>query len=112
VYETFKKTSQFDDVIRIPLISDIVRRDGEAAASKTNLHSVLATLSGREAPNTGALAAMHLKQTTPDDLVLIHIATHGYTDGSGTFYIVPTDIGRDVGTALSPQLRAASISSI
>ena len=112
IYKSLKDTSQFSDVIPIPLISDSVHRDGEAAASKSNLRSALAMLSGRGAPNAGTLGSMHLKQATPDDLVLIHIATHGYTDSSGTFYIVPTDIGRDVGASLNPQLRAASISSI
>ncbi len=111
IYKNLRDTSQFSDVIRIPLVSDTVRREGEAAASKSNLQSAIAMLSGHESPNAGALATMHLKQTTPDDLVVIHIATHGYTDGSGTFYVIPTDIGRDVGTSLSPQLQAASISS-
>jgi uncharacterized caspase-like protein len=35
-----------------------------------------------------------VEKAEPDDLVVISVSGHGYTDKSGTFYMVPSDSGR------------------
>src|SRR6185295_19895710 len=38
-----------------------------------------------------------LQSAAPDDLVVLYIASHGYADPDGTFYIIPSDIGEPAG---------------
>jgi WD40 repeat protein len=76
-------------------------RDGqkhvtENNTTKAHLRSVLDVLAGRQAdaallkdiPN-----ADKLRPARPEDLILISVSSHGYTDSDGIFYIVPSDTG-------------------
>jgi WD40 repeat protein len=94
------------EAIDVPLVSDHKVVPGEIKATKDNLKQVLARLSGQE---TGIAAGV--MRTTPEDLILIHFATHGYTDEDGVFYLLPSDIGDNAAGTLSPELKARSISS-
>lgn len=113
VATALKGTGQFDKIVAIPLVSDVRLQKGELPATRENLRIALETLSEKAAPSRqgegipGGLIA----RARPNDLVLIHIATHGYADEDGVFYILPKDIGVGVGKGLSAKLKAASISS-
>ena len=99
-----KLQSQYE-VVTVPLMSEY-REDAteltQDLATKSNLQATLRILSGREVglgqrqslPNQEPLRA-----ATPDDLVLLYVASHGYADQNGKFYIVPSDIGDPSGVS-------------
>ena len=62
-----------------------------ATATKANLKATLDMLAGRVVDSSGKVAP-----ATPDDAVVLYVASHGYADPHGHFYIVPFDSG-DVG---------------
>ena len=70
-------------------------------ATKINLQTVLSILSGRDVatvqrqsvPNRQQLRAV--RQTT----WFSYIASHGYADPAGKFYVVPSDIGEPAGVS-------------
>jgi len=72
------------------------KRVTENTATKAHLRTVLDVLAGRQAdaallkdiPNADKLRAAR-----PEDLVLISVSSHGYTDSNGIFYLVPSDTG-------------------
>jgi WD40 repeat protein len=74
----------------------VAPKPGEAAATAANLKLVLDALAGRDI-NKPALAripgGVKLEPATPDDLVLILVSSHGYTDKRGVYYLFPEDIG-------------------
>lgn len=91
--DLFAKSSPFKPVA-ISLKSE---RGGGAdlPATKGNLRRVLDRLSGHSSGVDGPNPRLSvLKKTTPDDLVVVHIATHGYTDAEGRLFLVPSDSGR------------------
>lgn len=65
-------------------------------ATKENIENVLAVLAGKtvnreqlkDIPNVEALS-----KALPDDLVFLYIASHGYADPAGNFYVIPFDTG-------------------
>lgn len=90
--------SQYE-VVSLPLISEYKKGSNELQqdfATKDNIHRVLNILSG-ESGLTAKWQALpnqeELQSATPDDLIVLYIASHGYTDPDGRFYIVPSDIG-------------------
>lgn len=42
-----------------------------------------------------SLIADQLRPVTPDDLLVVFISSHGYTDTNGQFFVLPYDIGKD-----------------
>jgi WD40 repeat protein len=67
-------------------------------ATKGSLRAVLDILAGRDAnvppPIRKAIDPMHrLRKATPDDAVVLYIASHGYVDPQGHFYAIPFDTG-------------------
>jgi WD40 repeat protein/uncharacterized caspase-like protein len=125
----------YEDVIGIPLISDyeVILADGrvvsaqegtlqqvrdgkkriiENQATKAHLRAVLDALAGREA-NADLLKAIpnadKLRAARPEDLVLLSVSSHGYTDSEGIFYIVPSDTG--TAAVSSPEFRTHCVSS-
>jgi WD40 repeat protein len=87
------------EVVNISLVSDFEPDSPRVAlkqATKENIRNVLAILGGREVdaeskkriPNGASLAA-----ATPDDLVFLYIASHGYSDPKENFYVIPYDTG-------------------
>jgi len=47
----------------------------------------------------------------PEDLVVLAYAGHGYSDSSGLFYLLPSDVRVSVPPAITPELLASAISS-
>lgn len=65
-------------VIETPLTSP--PREGESLATKKNIEKTIERV--RDASG-------------PDDLVLLSISSHGYTDSEGAFYVFPQNLGRE-----------------
>lgn len=92
------------EIVPVQLISEF-HEDGlgfkQNLATKNNIQTVLNILSGREVkaaqrepiPNQDKLRA-----ATPDDLVILYIASHGYADPRGVFYTIPSDLGTSAET--------------
>lgn len=110
----------YEEVVGVSLVSDyeVTLADGRVLASqdaspaevragrkritannstKAHIKAVLDVLAGRpadaallkEIPHAGGL-----RPARPEDLVVISASSHGYTDGEGVFYIVPSDTGK------------------
>ncbi len=86
------------EVVPVQLISDLGKSENKFLATKGNIQTVLDILAGKEVASAKRLQIPNqnkLETATPDDLVVIYIASHGYDDPKGMFYIVPSDIGPD-----------------
>jgi hypothetical protein len=71
-------------------------------ATKRNIQTVLNILSGGEVMKADREKIPHqeqLQSATPDDLVVLYIASHGYVDPAGRFYVLPSDIGPPLGVS-------------
>ncbi len=90
-----KLPSTYEPIL-IPLISGYDKSILVDHATKGNLHAVLNILSGVGTESQRKLFPL-LSAATPDDLVVLYIASHGYADPSGTFYVIPSDIGEPAG---------------
>ncbi len=113
-------TGQYEEVVPLSLISDSLRgADGapktQTDATKANIRAALRALAGKGGVSpselSGILNAERLRTATPDDLVLILFAGHGFTGPKGDFYLVPYDMGEGVGKGVTAQLQQRSISS-
>jgi hypothetical protein len=67
-----------------------------ATATKANLRTVLEVLAGRipasDAPTRALIdRSGRLDRANPDDAIILYIASHGYADPDGRFYVVPFD---------------------
>jgi WD40 repeat protein/uncharacterized caspase-like protein len=110
-----KATSVFDEVIPLTLISDDFDDRGQSeqqrTATKANLCAVLFTLAGKSTEHCNAKGpipnADRLERVTPEDLVIISIATHGYADVQGVFYLFPQDAGANISNGLAAVLPSA-----
>jgi WD40 repeat protein len=93
-----KLAEKYSTVIDVPLYSD-VGDDGAVKlklARKDALKAVLDILSGASVDPAlrDQVDSNHLLQpATPDDTVVLYIASHGYVDPHGTMYVVPFDTG-------------------
>lgn len=101
----------FGDVIPVPLISDGLTRGGRAVAERTatkaNFRTVLDLLVGKEVSQQLRASipnAERIRMATPEDLVIITFASHGYADSQGNFYLVPFDTGAARGSRLADAL--------
>ena len=66
-------------------------------ATKENIRTVLNILAGKVVDDEGRKKipnASALRAATPDDLIVLYIASHGYVDPQGNFYIIPSNTGR------------------
>lgn len=87
------------DVIKVSLLSTFVPESFRRAltqAKKENVRAVMDILAGRfvspeKQRQLGNVA--NLKPASPDDLVFIYIASHGFSDPQGNFFIIPYDSG-------------------
>lgn len=90
----------FSKIVNVPLISDGELKD----ATRLNLKTVLDALAGRPV-DAATLASIPssapLRRATPDDLVIITFASHGFTDEHGTFNLIPYDTGGTSGCCVS-----------
>lgn len=93
------------EIVPVPLISEYKEDSTELAqdlGTKINLQTVLGILSGRDvtpAQRQSLPNQLQLSAATPDDLVVLYIASHGYADPAGKFYVVPSDIGEPAGVS-------------
>jgi hypothetical protein len=95
------------NIVWVPLVSED-RPAGDRAPARTanrlDLEAVLQLLAGRPWQDLEPEARQSLEPTgarqllraTPDDLVLVLLSSHGYTDEGGTFYLLPSDIPPDL----------------
>jgi len=87
------------EFVSVPLISEYQRKpasDGRYLPSKRNIQSVLAILSGQKLSEDERQRLPNhdqIRTATPDDLVVLYVASHGYASQTGAFYVVPSDIG-------------------
>ncbi len=126
---------EYEEVVSVPLVSDYAvalpdgrtvaaqdatleqvraeqKRVTENTATKAHLRAVLDVLAGRQAdaallkeiPN-----ADKLRTARPEDLVLLSVSSHGYTDSDGIFYLVPSNTG--TAEIKSPEFRSRCVSS-
>jgi|GEM_PF-1664128 len=90
------------DVEPVRLISEY-HEDGvagaDAPATKENIQTVLSLLSAGGGTAAQRLSFPTLQPATPDDLVVLYIASHGYANPQGTFYVIPSDIGEPAGVS-------------
>ncbi len=126
---------EYEEVISLPLVSDydVTLADGSTVAAqdatiqqvregrkrvtqnhatKAHLRAALDVLAGREVDAAllkDTLNADKLRAARPEDLVLLSISSHGYTDSDGIFYIVPSDTG--TAPISSPEFRSHCVSS-
>jgi WD40 repeat protein len=71
-------------------------------ATKAHLRAVLDVLAGREKSvppdlRTAVDPTGKLRTATPDDAVIVYIASHGYATPKGQFYVIPYDTGTQRG---------------
>ena len=119
VYDKLSSSGDYDEVVKIPLISDYETKNGrrivtETTATKSNLRSVLDLLSGKTAPpglTKGIPNADKIRQAGPQDFVLISFSCHGFADDNGKFYFVPYDTGQVKEEKITPELVGHCISS-
>lgn len=101
------KNDRIAEVVPVTLVADT---DAPPTATRENLFAVLDALSGKPVSNT-VLAripgAEKLKAATPDDIVIIAFAGHGYAGANGVFRVIPYDTGKNQRMA---DVLAASIS--
>jgi len=97
-----KLSKDYQDVIETQLYSDYDASNQVLpnTAKKADLKTVLDLLAGR--PVSPALRnevdpEHKLQAATPDDAVILYIASHGYADPQGTFYLMPYDTGSNWG---------------
>jgi WD40 repeat protein len=93
VAERLRAAGQFDTVLAVPLIASA---DSSGRATKEQFRGVIDLLAGRTVPaavRATIPGADAIRQATPEDLVIFSFSTHGYTDSTGVFYLLPENIG-------------------
>ncbi len=97
-----KLARSYDQVVPITIFSDL-GPDGAVQykdATKPHMRAAFDLLAGR--PVSDAERALldpqsQVKAVTPDDAVILYIASHGYASADGGFYVVPYDTGTQRG---------------
>jgi WD40 repeat protein len=98
-----KLKADYAEVVEIPLYSDLAGDSNEVklkTASKADVRAVLDLLAGRRVdPKLRGEVdpRQQLRPAGPDDGVVFYVASHGYADPQGTFYLMPYDTGLNWG---------------
>lgn len=90
------------EFVPVQLISEYKKGSDELQqdqATKSNIQTVLNLLSIRGGTAAQRQAFPMLQTATPDDLVVVYLASHGYADPNGRFYVIPSDIGEPEGVS-------------
>jgi hypothetical protein len=88
--------NDYPEIHQIVLYSDLAEDSAQVVvknASKSNLKAVLDLLAGRPvSPRLRELVdpGHVVRSTTPDDAVVLYVASHGYMNPHGTFFLFPT----------------------
>lgn len=94
---------EYQEVREVRLYSDFEpdsNRLRSKSARKANFKAVLDLLAGRSVDPSlrGEVDPKHqLRAAGPDDAVVVYVASHGYADPQGNFYVVPYDTGQNWG---------------
>jgi WD40 repeat protein len=98
-----KLRAGYSEIVEIPLYSDL-DADGSQprlkTARKADLKAVLDMLAGRTVDPSlrDEVDPKHeLRAARPDDAVVLYVASHGYADPQGAFYLMPYDTGLNWG---------------
>jgi hypothetical protein len=115
VEKRLRASRQFADVVSLQLVSDHApARKGEVPATTAHLKTVLDLLAGRSV-SPDRLAAIpdtaRLQRAEPEDLVLISVSSHGYTDERGVFHFVLADTGAKQPQEVTSTLAGDTLSS-
>jgi WD40 repeat protein len=91
-----KLSVDYQDVIEIQLYSELddTGRPKLTHASKADFKAVLDLLAGRTTEprlRDEVDPAHQLEAAGPDDAVVVYVASHGYSDVQGAFYLIPYD---------------------
>jgi len=125
--ENLKESGKYEEVVSIPLITVplVMDFDDEGVEeerrtfvrpTKENIKAVVDVLAGREV-DSSRLEKLpkrlrgKLKPVEPEDVVVFSFSTHGVTDASGEFYILPHDLGKGSGGKVTQELLKHSIAS-
>jgi WD40 repeat protein len=115
--QSLRGTGEYEEVIDVLLTAGggAARREGgsEGVATKENLRNAISLLAGGELSNEERARipnAGRILMTTPEDLVVVFISSHGYRDEQN-FYLLPYNIGRGVGRVITPELLQSSVSN-
>ncbi len=107
VGERLAKNDRIGEVVAVSLVADT---DAPPTATKGNLLAVLDVLAGKPVPADRVKAipgADRIRAVTPDDVVIMAFAGHGYAGENGVFSVIPFDTGKK---AKLSEVLAASIS--
>jgi WD40 repeat protein len=117
VAEFAKALNDRYEVVPVELVSEGVDGRLTGAATRENLRSVLQLLAGQKVSGESRKRIPNgerLGEATPDDVVLLALSCHGYTDQRGTLYLLPYDVGQkqcDIRTALPRCISSADLSA-
>ena len=98
-----KLEDDHQEVVEIPLYSDFQPDSNQVrikSAKKADLKAVLDLLADRSVDPVvrQEVDPKHqLRPAEPDDTIILYIASHGYVDPEGTFYLMPYDTGANWG---------------
>jgi hypothetical protein len=93
-----ERLPSFYKIVPVPLLSAWNKDVLTDEATKGHLQAVLRILSGQASTSDQELFPQ-IRPATPDDLVVLYIASHGYVDPRGTFYVIPSDVGEPNGVS-------------
>ncbi|MGC2661152.1 MAG: hypothetical protein WA324_24625 [Bryobacteraceae bacterium] len=98
-----KLKGEYGQIVEIPLYSDLAENGVQLTstkARKANVKATLDLLAGRpvDAGLRNEVDPKHeLRAAEPDDAVVMYIASHGYADPQGNFFVIPYDTGTSWG---------------
>jgi WD40 repeat protein len=99
-----KLKNDYQEIIEVPLLAELARDSAQVTstrARKANLEAALRLLAGRRDVDPAVRQEIdpdhELMTATPDDAVVLYVASHGYADPQGTFYVIPYDTGTNWG---------------
>jgi WD40 repeat protein len=83
------------EVVPVQLVSTYEKGRLVDDATKRNIKTVFEMLAGKNVPPAAKQKVpnfQRLEKATPDDLIIITISSHGYSNKNGDFYLLPSDI--------------------
>ena len=98
-------SQRFDRTVNVALLSEQAG-GGPSQPTKEAIRRVLARLAGDRdlRPLEGVPGADQLRETQPEDLVVITFSGHGYRSADGLYYLFPYDIGANVAGRIEDML--------
>jgi WD40 repeat protein len=109
-----KLQATFSEVIETQLYSDFNENSNQLkvkTATKADLKTVLDLLAGRSVDirlKDEVDPKHQLRAAGPDDEVVLYVASHGYADPQGSFYLIPYDTGSNWGVTEDVLTRCAT----